>query len=457
MEMIEGRGIRPRTRFWRGPDLHDYHVNRVMNGRRISMRCVEWWMLKCPGRCSVSSAYTEFRQTTRHNHDPVKHRIQARAFRHVLMERCRSGDHTGYKRMYNQERRRLKISRQAASRMPLVTLRPSMRRARLENRPQIPRSIKELDKILSRRRYRKLSCTIDGKDNVYAGRAGSASQKTISALFVSRRMLRYMNKSRRVQSIFCDATFCPVPRGMKANQLFTISTIRQHHVIPLVRVLMRRRTTASYTAALEKIKKLAPGFQPKKIMSDFERAEQNALEMAFPNAQLHGCLFHYAKAIGCKARKLGMSRIIKSSRMVRRLIRWLSCLPLLPCDKIKKGFKIVCKEAVRKGVASGMLGILRYWARYWLPKVHILSVNAVIDMEDSTFQDIYILKKGRQANRIRSVSAVANDRTVTALTTDLAEGHISVREFLKTASFTILSALSRGLDGKRKKPKKRKH
>ncbi len=253
--MIEGRGIRPRTRFWRGPDLHDYHMNRVMNGGRVSMRCVEWWVLKCPGRCSVSSAYTAFRQTTRHNHDPVKHRIQARAFRHVLMERCRSGDHTGYKRMYNQEGGDLskiennfylmflsmctcililelffRISRQAASRMPLVTLRPSMRRARLQNRPQIPRSIKELDKILSRRRYRKLSCTIDGKDNVYAGRAGSASQKTISALFVSRRMLRYMNKSRRIQSIFCDATFCPVPRGMKANQLFTISTIRQHHV-----------------------------------------------------------------------------------------------------------------------------------------------------------------------------------------------------------------------------------
>jgi len=66
-------------------------------------------------------------------------------------------------------------------------------------------------------------------------------------------------------------------------------------VIPLVRVLMRKRTTAAYRAALEKLKSLAPRFKPSQIMTDYERGEQKALEEAFPNAELHGCLFHYAK------------------------------------------------------------------------------------------------------------------------------------------------------------------
>ena len=63
----------------------------------------------------------------------------------------------------------------------------------------------------------------------------------------------------------------------------------------MVRVLMRRRHTAAYRAALKKIAELSPRFNPSDIMTDFESAEQRALAMTFPNAVLHGCLFHYAK------------------------------------------------------------------------------------------------------------------------------------------------------------------
>lgn len=66
----------------------------------------------------------------------------------------------------------------------------------------------------------------------------------------------------------------------------------------MVRVLMRKRNKGTYLAALEKLKTLVPRFEPLKIMTDYEGAEQNALAEAFPNAELHGCLFHYAK-VGC--------------------------------------------------------------------------------------------------------------------------------------------------------------
>lgn len=102
-----------------------------------------------------------------------------------------------------------------------------MRRARLENRPLVPHSLKALHKILRQRHFRCLSTTLDGKDNIYVGRAGSASQKTICLLFASRRRLKYM---RKVKKIICDATFSPVPKGLAAHQVWTISTTRQHHV-----------------------------------------------------------------------------------------------------------------------------------------------------------------------------------------------------------------------------------
>lgn len=60
---------------------------------------------------------------------------------------------------------------------------------------------------------------------------------------------------------------------------------------------MRKRTTAAYREALERLKEVAPRFQPSVIITDYEGAEQKALAEAFPNADQHGCLFHYAKVI----------------------------------------------------------------------------------------------------------------------------------------------------------------
>jgi len=76
-------------------------------------------------------------------------------------------------------------------------------------------------------------------------------------------------------------------------------------------------------------------------------------------------------------------------------------------------------------------------------------------MEDTTEQDIAVLNAAKRASRARATTAVSNDSTIASLTTDLLGGHISVGRFLKTASYTIVNALNRGLEGKRKKKKNR--
>ncbi|KAJ1518904.1 hypothetical protein ONE63_011490 [Megalurothrips usitatus] len=396
------------------------------------------------------------------------------------MERCRNGDNTRFKIMFNDERRKLRISRQAACAIPLVKLRSSMRRARLENRPRIPHSLKDLDKVLRRKKWKALSRTLDGKDNVYAGRAGSAAEKTLSLVFFTRRMCKYL---RKVKKIYCDATFSPVPRGMKAHQVWTISTVLMHHAFPLVRVLMRRRTTKTYQAALDHISHLAPGFQPEEVMCDYEPAEMKALHRKFPNARLSGCLFHYAKAVGSHLKKLKMVRLIRKNARVRTLCRMMCVLPLLPHDRIKEGFLVICDQIVKKRVSHKMHRAVTYWIRTWLPKVHVLSVcgctdrttnacesdnrmfqdsvrhprpnvwdfmDGILDMEDCTQQDLYVIRR-RKASRARAVTAEANDETVRALTALLKEDAISVRSFLKEASYTIVKSMNRGLNGRKKK------
>ena len=124
-----------------------------------------------------------------------------------------------------------RISRQAAGRMNLVKLRTSMRRARLESLPTLPTTMKGLAKILSARETQNLTLSLDGKDRLYAGKCGSASRRTFSILFASKRMLKMM---QNVKIVFSDATFKPCPRNRKVHQVWSICTVRRNHVRALL-------------------------------------------------------------------------------------------------------------------------------------------------------------------------------------------------------------------------------
>ena len=62
--------------------------------------------------------------------------------------------------------------------------------------------------------------------------------------------------------------------------------------------LMERRTTAAYEQILETLKNIVlPNKTVKKIMTDYEASLRKALRKVFPEAQLLGCWFHFAKAV----------------------------------------------------------------------------------------------------------------------------------------------------------------
>ncbi|XP_052129966.1 uncharacterized protein LOC127751052 [Frankliniella occidentalis] len=178
-----------------------------------------------------------------------------------------------------------------------------------------------------------------------------------------------------------------------------------------------------------------------------------------------------------------MARAIRRFSIVRRLVRSFCVLPLLPQNFIMKGFRSILRLALKKNVPGVITGLASYWLHTWRPKLHILSVSGcedrttnccecdnrmlqdavrekrpnvwnfidgVREMEDTTQQDLHVLRKKKKAVRRRSVSAVANDETIRVLTQELKDKHISVASFLKDASYTIVKALNRGLNGKKK-------
>lgn len=209
----------------------------------------------------------------------------------------------------------------AAAHWNLVKLRPSMQRARSSTLPPIPHTLSELAEVLQDDNYSYLTRTLDRTDSIFLGKFGQTSQGTRVLIFMSRRLMDYMSRMRDVMS---DATFSSVPAALDCAQVWTILSVRRFHVsslqvywqillfaffickhwiqnlsilqiIPLVRVLMQTKSEDCYNVALSAIKAAMPNFRPRTVMCDFETAQHNAWESAFPEAEVSGCLFHSSK------------------------------------------------------------------------------------------------------------------------------------------------------------------
>lgn len=83
-----------------------------------------------------------------------------------------------------------------------------MRNARFSRYPsRLPRTLRELTAVLQNPRFRIISMTDDGNDNIYAGSVDDANNHH-HILFSSRRMLEFMSN---VGIIHGDGTFKVVP------------------------------------------------------------------------------------------------------------------------------------------------------------------------------------------------------------------------------------------------------
>ena len=112
--------------------------------------------------------------------------------------------------------------------------------------------------------------------------------------------------------------------------------------VPLVNVLMSRRTREDYTAVFkELIRSLGDDYNLEECVLDFEQAAWNSLREAFPDIQIHGCQFHYSQAIFRKVQALGLAKTYKEDSGVsfRQEVKMLFALPLLPQRDMVKGFE----------------------------------------------------------------------------------------------------------------------
>lgn len=116
--------------------------------------------------------------------------------------------------------------------------------------------------------------------------------------------------------------------------------------------------------------------KPELFMTDFEPALRKAINICYPGVRLHGCWFHFDRAIQKYCLKLPKLRqILKINSNAREVFKELLSLPLLPEKSFMEGYNAVQEKARSRRVYFPMIGLFRYVDTYWIGQVTISNYN----------------------------------------------------------------------------------
>ncbi|XP_018495154.1 uncharacterized protein LOC108864296 [Galendromus occidentalis] len=118
------------------------------------------------------------------------------------------------------------------------------------------------------------------------GDTGEGDQRRI-LLFGREAVGDWIGYSRKA---YVDGTFSLSPPCF--YQIVAILAERNNFVIPVCYALLPDKSQATYARMIGLICQAWPSFNPAVISTDYEKGLINSFIAAFPEAQIHGCLFH---------------------------------------------------------------------------------------------------------------------------------------------------------------------
>ncbi len=83
---------------------------------------------------------------------------------------------------------------------------------------------------------------------------------------------------------------------------------------------------------------------PQVIIMDFEKPAENAFRAVFPNANIHGCFFHFCQAVYRRVLHLGWADQYKSNAVFAKEIRRIMCLSFVHPDDVVHVYQMLFDE-----------------------------------------------------------------------------------------------------------------
>lgn len=133
---------------------------------------------------------------------------------------------------------------------------------------------------------------------------------------------------------------------------------------------MTKRTTKAYREVFKYIENNIFQLKPTSFMTDFEKSMRNAIRNVYRKAKLHGCWFHYDRAIQryCRNRPK-LRRVLRSNVNARIILKQLLSLPLLPSDKFSEGYDAIRTKARKLRVFYPLIALFWYFNNFWIKQV----------------------------------------------------------------------------------------
>jgi hypothetical protein len=156
----------------------------------------------------------------------------------------------------------------------------------------------------------------------------------------------FLQKLCNADYVYMDGTFKVVPNLFL--QLYTLHGLHNGEMIPYIYALLPNKNQEIYRRLFRLLQDKAAEnnliFNPRNFQIDFEFPVVQSLRVIFPNAAVHGCLFHFTQCIWRKVQNLGLTKLFRDNREVRRTIRRVAALPFLRLEDIDDAWLTICAE-----------------------------------------------------------------------------------------------------------------
>jgi hypothetical protein len=187
---------------------------------------------------------------------------------------------------------------------------------------------------------------------------GTNDKMLIFSTLISRQYLE--SSAGQEKQYFGDGTFKSTPRPF--YQIYSIHIDaspdrRSTNVIPVVFALLPNKREETYYRLFSFLRQTL-NMTIDKFKCDFETAVINACKAVFPDVQLTGCHFHFARAVNKKAKSLNMV-----TNEEREIVTLCANLPLLPAAEINNCWLDILDMAPN---THTMLIFKQYMERQWI-------------------------------------------------------------------------------------------
>ena len=166
-------------------------------------------------------------------------------------------------------------------------------------------------------------------------------------IFTTDENLRRLSSAK---TLFMDGTFEMCPRIF--YQIFTIHTLENGQQFPMVYCLLPGKSREIYNRVFivlkERLQNLGLDLAPEHVMSDFDMAIVNAVQINFPTTLHKGCYYHFRQAIWRKIQALGLQQQYAEDASLREMICKTAAIAFVPLQFVRPAWDGIAQELEKR-------------------------------------------------------------------------------------------------------------